>query len=70
MTTRNFFMRNEGTADRLVRIVAGSVLLALALTGPKNPLGYIGLLPLITGLLGTCPLYSLFGLSTCRMKGS
>ncbi len=55
---------NEGMADRLVRIVIGIVLLALVFTGPKSPWGWIGLLPLVTGVVGYCPLYIPFRFST------
>ena len=47
----------------------GLGLLSLTFTGPHTAPGYIGLIPLATGLLGGCPLYSLFGLSTCRVDG-
>jgi len=59
---------NESTLDRGIRVVLGLGLLALAFVGPKTPLGFIGLVPLATGLLGSCPLYTLFGISTCPMK--
>jgi len=62
------FRTNVGTADRLVRIVVGTVLVALVFTGPRTPWGWIGLVPLLTGLLSTCPLYSLIGVNTCRTK--
>lgn len=64
MSAASFFARNEGGADRAVRIVLGVALLALAFTG-KTAWGYLGVVPLATGLLGTCPLYSVFGFSTC-----
>lgn len=57
--------RNEGTLDRGLRIFVGLVLLALAFVGPKTPWGYVGLLPLLTGLFGFCPLYQVLGISTC-----
>jgi len=60
--------RNEGTVDRVVRVVAGLVILSLAFVGPKSAWGYIGLLPIITGLVGVCPAYSLFGINTCPAK--
>jgi len=60
------FKRNVGTLDRALRIVLGLVLIALVFVGPKTPWGWIGLIPLMTGLLRTCPLYSLFGLSSCQ----
>ena len=60
--------QNEATVDRAVRVVLGLVLLALAFVGPKTPLGFIGLVPLLTGAIGSCPLYTLFGFSTCPTK--
>ncbi len=62
--------KNEGNIDRILRIVVGLVLLALVFVGPQTPLGWIGIVPLATGLIGWCPLYSIFGLSTCPMKKS
>lgn len=59
---------NENTIDRALRVVVGLGLLALALVGPKTPLGYLGVLPLATGLLGSCPAYSLLGISTRRKR--
>jgi hypothetical protein len=56
---------NEGRVDRIIRVVAGVVILALAFTGPHTPLGYLGILPLATGLARFCPLYRLLGVSTC-----
>lgn len=60
--------RNEGTIDRALRIILGLVLLALVFVGPQTPLGWIGIVPLATGLLGWCPLYTLLGINTCPMK--
>ena len=60
--------RNEGTVDRAVRVLAGIAILSLAFIGPKSAWGYIGIVPIVTGLLGSCPAYTLFGLSTCPMK--
>lgn len=62
------FKTNVGGIDRVLRILAGFVLLGLAVTGTIGAWGYIGLVPLATGLMGTCPLYSLFGFSTCPLK--
>jgi hypothetical protein len=59
-------MRNEGMMDRTLRVVLGLVLLALVFVGPQTPLGWIGLVPLLTGLVGFCPLYRLVGFNTCR----
>lgn len=60
--------RNEGTIDRALRIILGIVLLALVFVGPQTPWGWVGLVPLLTGLVGFCPLYRVFGFSTCPMK--
>ncbi len=57
---------NEHAVDRALRIVLGLGLLAIAVVGPKTPFGYLGVVPLGTGLLGSCPLYSLLGISTRR----
>lgn len=58
---------NVGTLDRAVRIVAGLALIGLALSDVIGVWGYIGIVPLVTGLLSSCPLYSVFGVSTCPM---
>lgn len=52
-------MRNEGTIDRALRVMVGLALLALVFVGPQTPLGWLGLVPLLTGLVGFCPLYRL-----------
>lgn len=59
------FKTNVGTIDRAIRIILGLFLLALTMVGPETPWGYIGIIPLATGILRTCPLYSLVGLNTC-----
>lgn len=61
---------NVGNADRMVRIVVGIVLLALVfvLDGNARWFGLIGIVPLATGLFRFCPVYALFGLSTCPVK--
>lgn len=56
--------RNIGSIDRWLRIIVGIVLLALTMYGPKTAWGYIGLIPLITGVMGYCPLYQAFGWNT------
>ncbi|MBY6156059.1 YgaP family membrane protein [Pseudooceanicola nitratireducens] len=60
--------RNEGTLDRALRVILGLVLLSLVLLGPQTPWGWIGLVPLATGLIGWCPLYTLLGIRTCPMQ--
>ena len=57
--------RNEHIVERAVRVAIGIGLLAIAFVGPKTPWGYLGILPLLTGAFGTCPLYTMLGLSTC-----
>ena len=56
--------KNIGRIERIVRVVAGLGVLTLAFVGPRSPWAWLGLLPLVTGLLGWCPPYSLFGIST------
>lgn len=56
---------NVGTLDRTLRIVGGIALIALALTGTIGVWGYIGILPLVTGLFRVCPAYTLLGIKTC-----
>ena len=60
-------MTNEGMLDRTIRIVLGVSLLSLAFVGPKSWLGFIGVVPLLTGVIGFCPLYRVLGLSTCPL---
>jgi hypothetical protein len=59
---------NEGALDRILRVVVGLGLLSLAFIGPKTPWGYVGLVPLLTGAIGMCPLYSLIGINTCGVR--
>jgi len=61
---------NEGTVDRALRVIAGLVLIGLAATGTVGIWGWIGIIPLLTGAIGFCPAYSIFGISTCPMKKS
>ena len=60
------FTTNVGSVDRLLRIIVGIVLIALVFVGPKTAWGWIGVVPLVTGFLRTCPLYSLIGVNTCK----
>jgi len=61
-------MRNVGGLDKPLRIIVGIVLLALVFVGPHTPWGWVGLVPLLTGLVGFCPLYSLLGINTGAKK--
>jgi hypothetical protein len=60
---------NVGGMDRLLRIVVGLLLIVLTLSGHIGAWGWIGVVPLATGLLKTCPLYSMLGFNTCPMTG-
>ncbi len=59
---------NVGSIDRIARIVAGAALTGLAATGTVGVWGWIGIVPLATGLFKFCPAYALFGLSTCPIE--
>lgn len=59
---------NEGSLDRVLRIVVGVALIAIVFVGPQTAWGWIGIVPLLTGILGYCPAYSLLGISTCGRK--
>ena len=59
---------NVGGADKIARIVVGALLILLALTGTIGAGGWIGVLPLATGLFNFCPAYSLIGINTCKLK--
>ena len=60
--------KNEGTIDRALRVILGLVLLSLVFVGPQTMWGLIGIVPLVTGLVGICPLYSILGVSTCPTR--
>ena len=60
--------QNIGGIERILRIVAGLILIALAATGSVGWWGWLGLVPLATGLMGWCPPYSLLGIKTCRNR--
>lgn len=57
---------NIGTIDKVVRLIAGAVLIALVFVGPQTPWGFIGIIPILTALVGFCPAYRLLGIGTCR----
>lgn len=69
------FRLNEGMADRTVRVLAGLTVLSLGWFGVvEGTLGVafrvLGFVPLLTGLVGWCPVYAVFGISTCRVKAT
>ncbi len=59
---------NVGGIDRALRITLGIVLIALAATGTVGWWGWLGIVPLATGLIGWCPPYAMLGLSTCKTR--
>jgi hypothetical protein len=64
----NLLPNNEHAIERALRVVLGAFLLSLVVIGPKTYWGLLGIVPLATGLIGSCPLYTLFGVSTCPRK--
>jgi len=56
---------NENTLDRVARVILGVALLALVFVGPRTPWGWVGAVLLLTGFVGSCPLYTLLGWRTC-----
>lgn len=62
------FQTNVGSLDRALRIVAGLALLSLVFVGPKTLWGLVGLMPLATAFLKSCPAYTLLGINTCGTK--
>jgi len=71
LTHQEFHMnQNIGNTERIIRIVGGLVLIALAATGTVGVWGWLGLVPLATGLMGWCPPYSLLGINTCKNKNT
>ncbi|HET9440317.1 MAG TPA: DUF2892 domain-containing protein [Longimicrobiales bacterium] len=60
--------RNEGNADRALRVLLGLAILSLYFVGPKTPWALLGFIPLVTGFIGRCPLYALFGINTCSLR--
>lgn len=59
---------NVGGIDRILRILAGLALIALTLAGVIGAWGWIGVVPLVTGLFRTCPVYSILGFNTCPLE--
>jgi len=60
---------NVGGIDRVLRVIVGVALIAMVFVGPKTPWGWIGLIPLITAIVGFCPAYALIGFRTCKQEG-
>jgi len=64
----NILPKNEHRYERLIRITVGLGLLSLTQFGPATIWGYLGIVPLMTGALGSCPAYTIFGVSTCGLS--
>jgi hypothetical protein len=65
---RNFLVVTEHPIERVIRVLIGLGLISLVFIGPKTPWGWIGLLPILTGATGICPLYTVLGISTGPRK--
>lgn len=60
--------KNVGQTERVIRIVAGLALMGAAYTGHLGAWAWIGVVPLLTGLVGWCPPYALLGINTCKAR--
>ena len=60
--------KNEGTIDRILRVLLGLGLLSIVFVGPETKWGLVGIIPLLTGAMGWCPLYRVVGVNTCSLK--
>jgi len=61
-------MKNIGGIDKILRIALGLILISLVFIGPATVWGWLGVIPLVTGLFGLCPLYSIFGINSCSVN--
>ncbi len=59
---------NTGAVDRALRVILGLALIALAATHTIGVWGWIGIVPLLTGIFSFCPVYALLGMNTCKIK--
>jgi hypothetical protein len=64
------FPTNEHKVERVLRVLLGVGILSLFFVGPQSPWALLGAVPLLTGLIGSCPIYTLFGMSTCPVKSN
>jgi hypothetical protein len=67
---KNFLVVTEHPVERVLRVLVGVVVLSLVFIGPKTVWGWIGLLPILTGVTGLCPLYTILGIFTCPKKSA
>lgn len=66
---KDFLQVTEHPVERVLRVLAGLGVLSLAFVGPRTPWAWLGVIPVLTGATGLCPLYTLLGISTCPKKG-
>jgi len=66
----NTMQANVGSLDRAARVIIGLGLVAAAYAGALGPWAWIGVVPLVTGIVGTCPLYKALGIDTCGLRRS
>jgi energy-converting hydrogenase Eha subunit E len=67
---KSFLVVTEHPVERVLRVVVGLVGISLVFLGPKTAWGWFGLIPLLTGVTGLCPLYTVLGISTCPRKSA
>jgi hypothetical protein len=67
---RKLFPANVNPIERAIRVVAGLALSSSIFIGPHTAWGFVGIVPLLTGIAGDCPLYTVFGFSTCSRSGA
>jgi hypothetical protein len=67
---KDFLAVTEHPLERALRVLVGLALICLVFIGPKTPWGWIGIIPILTGASGLCPLYTLLGISTCPKKSA
>lgn len=60
--------KNIGNIERVIRVLVGLALLSLIFIGPQTEWGWVGLVPLLTGIVGWCPPYAMLGISTCKKQ--
>lgn len=66
---KDFLQVTEHPVERVLRVLVGLGVISLAFVGPKTPWAWLGIIPVLTGATGLCPLYTLLGISTCPRKG-
>ena len=66
---KDFLQVTEHPAERVLRVLVGLGVISFAFVGPKTPWAWLGVIPVLTGATGLCPLYTLLGISTCPRKG-